>query len=86
MYWLGFFVTLIVLLVAALLINKYVSAPNGNDVLEEPPLAFLIGLLITVCSFFWPVIWIAALVLATVYVVYKFILRLINKRIKGNKP
>ena len=82
MFWLGFFVTFVIIAVALLVYNKKEQALNIE---KELPLA---GLMVVIILFFasvWPLTWSVALLCTVTYVSYKFVLRIFDAKTNKDK-
>ena len=83
MYWLGFFVTLIILGTAALVFLKLGDESFSAD---NTPAYILLAVIIIVLASIWPVTWIGVLCCAAIYILYTFISKRIEKFTKGKEP
>lgn len=83
MYWLGFFVTFVIIAVALLVYNKKEQA---LDIVKDLPFAGLMAIIVLFFASVWPLTWSVILLCTVTYVVYKFVLRIFDAKTKKDKP
>ena len=83
MYWLGFFVTFVIIAVALLVYNKRSAEPV--DVVEELTGVVLAVVSVVILSAMWPLVWTVAILCVVTYIVYKFVLRIFDAKTKKDK-